>query len=123
MNKINDTLIIPDVQSDLDERKISINKVGIKSIKHPVEFNIKENITNAIGTFEMYVNLPPTQKGTHMSRFVEILGTSPLKLNLNTFKTLTFKTRDKLEARDAFISLEFDVFLKRLLQFLGLKVF
>ena len=41
MNKINDTLIIPDVQSDLDERKISINKVGIKSIKHPVEFNIK----------------------------------------------------------------------------------
>ena len=43
MNKINDTLIIPDVQSDLDERKISINKVGIKSIKHPVEFNIKEN--------------------------------------------------------------------------------
>ena len=52
MNKINDTLIIPDVQSDLDERKISINKVGIKSIKHPVEFNIKKNITNAIGTLK-----------------------------------------------------------------------
>ena len=61
----------------------------------------------------MYVNLPPTQKGTHMSRFVEILGTSPLKLNFNTFKTFNFKTRDKLEARDAFISVEFDVFLKK----------
>ena len=113
MNKINDTLIIPDVQSDLDERKISINKVGIKSIKHPVEFKLNENITNAIGTFEMYVNLPPTQKGTHMSRFVEILGTSPVQLNFNTFKTLTFSTRDKLEARDAFISVEFDIFLKK----------
>ena len=81
MNKINDTLIIPDVQSDPDERKIPINKVCIKSIKHPVELKLNER-HNSID-LEMYVNLPPTQKGTHMSRFV-VLGISPVQFNFNT---------------------------------------
>ena len=49
MNKINDTLIIPDVQSDLDEHKISINKVGIKSIKHPVEFDLNKILPILLG--------------------------------------------------------------------------
>jgi GTP cyclohydrolase I len=66
---------IPDVQSSADTRQIPINKVGIKSIRHPVRVADRTGgEQHTIANFNMYVNLPHNFKGTHMSRFVEILN-------------------------------------------------
>ena len=66
---------IADVQSSADTRRIAINKVGIKDIRHPVVVKDRsDGEQHTVATFNMYVNLPHNFKGTHMSRFVEILG-------------------------------------------------
>jgi len=65
---------IEDVQSSQDTRQIPINKVGIKDIRHPVRVRDRSaGEQHTIASFNMYVNLPHNFKGTHMSRFVEIL--------------------------------------------------
>ncbi len=66
---------IPDVQSSTDLRRLAINKVGIKSIRHPVKVADKSGgVQHTVAIFNMYVHLPHNFKGTHMSRFVEILN-------------------------------------------------
>jgi len=63
-----------DVQSMEDTRKIEIDKVGVKNVKYPIVVMDKANgFQHTIATIDMYVNLPHNYKGTHMSRFVEIL--------------------------------------------------
>src|ERR1700742_1825296 len=65
---------IEDVQGRADTRRLPINRVGIKDIRHPVR--VKDRSTgeqHTVATFNMYVNLPHNFKGTHMSRFVEVL--------------------------------------------------
>ncbi|MCU0971155.1 MAG: GTP cyclohydrolase I FolE2, partial [Gammaproteobacteria bacterium] len=66
---------IADVQSSADTRRIAINRVGIKDIRHPVRVKDRsEGEQHTIATFNMYVFLPHNFKGTHMSRFVQILN-------------------------------------------------
>ena len=65
---------IEDVQGRADTRRIPINKVGIKDIFHPVKVKDRaRGEQHTVANFNMYVNLPHDFKGTHMSRFVEIL--------------------------------------------------
>src|SRR5688572_12236379 len=72
--KSRDLYNIPDVQSAPDSRKLAIDKVGIKAIRHPVRIQERSGaVQHTIATFNMYVGLPHHFKGTHMSRFVEIL--------------------------------------------------
>ena len=67
-------LSVEDVQSRADTRQIPINQVGIKDIKHPVRVKDRSaGDQHTVANFNMYVNLPHNFKGTHMSRFVEIL--------------------------------------------------
>ena len=67
--------VIPDVQSCADTRHLAINKVGIKGIRYPVMVkNQSTGVQHTIANFHMYVHLPHNFKGTHMSRFVEILN-------------------------------------------------
>ncbi|HNE40755.1 GTP cyclohydrolase, FolE2/MptA family, partial [Accumulibacter sp.] len=66
--------VMADVQGSADTRRIAINKVGIKAIRHPVGVLDKSGgVQHTIAVFNMYVGLPHNFKGTHMSRFVEIL--------------------------------------------------
>ena len=65
---------IEDVQSRADTRRIPINRVGIKDVSHPVRVKDRSaGEQHTIASFNMYVNLPHDFKGTHMSRFVEVL--------------------------------------------------
>lgn len=66
---------IADVQNSPDTRRIPIDKVGIKDIRHPVSVKDRsQGDQHTIARFNMYVELPHNFKGTHMSRFVEILN-------------------------------------------------
>lgn len=66
---------VPNVQNTPDSRKIAIDKVGIKVIHHPVQVMDKiGGVQHTIATFNMYMSQPHHFKGTHMSRFIEILN-------------------------------------------------
>ena len=69
------TNALSDVQNSEDQRKIAINKVGIKDIRHPVQVKDRSGqVQHTVANFNMYVDLPHQFKGTHMSRFVKILN-------------------------------------------------
>jgi GTP cyclohydrolase I len=78
---------IEDVQSSKDTRQIAINKVGIKDIRHPVRVKDRsDGYQHTVANFNMYVNLPHNFKGTHMSRFVEILNAHDKEISVESFK-------------------------------------
>ena len=84
-----DPLAIPDVQSAEDKRKLAIDKVGIKAIRHPVRIAERGGGTqHTIATFNMYVGLPHHFKGTHMSRFVEILEAHEREITMQSFQAM-----------------------------------
>ena len=81
--------LIPDVQSSADVRQIAINRVGIKGIRHPVKVKDKSvGVQHTIATFNMYVHLPHNFKGTHMSRFVEILNEHEREISVESFESI-----------------------------------
>ena len=66
--------VLPDTQNLQDPRNLAIDKVGVKNVKYPIIVKDNENsIQHTIATISMTVDLPKEFKGTHMSRFVEIL--------------------------------------------------
>jgi len=80
---------IPDVQNSADTRRLAINKVGIKDIRHPVRVRDRSGgEQHTIATFNMYVNLPHNFKGTHMSRFVEILNVPGREISVDSFRDM-----------------------------------
>ena len=75
------------MQSSADTRHIAIDKVGIKDIRHPVRVKDRsEGEQHTIANFNMYVNLPHNFKGTHMSRFVEILNLHEREISVRVFQ-------------------------------------
>jgi GTP cyclohydrolase I len=102
-----------DIQSQHDFRRINIRKVGVKSITYPIIVLDKENKTQqTLARVNMYVNLPHRFKGTHMSRFVEILNRFHGRCNLKTFHLILEEMKKRLEAEAAHLEIEFPFFLK-----------
>jgi GTP cyclohydrolase I len=74
MNQVNAAFLMPDVQSSMDTRRIPIHRVGVRSVRYPLKVRTTgSHATWTVGTFNLYVYLPAAQKGTHMSRFLELL--------------------------------------------------
>ena len=109
-----DTMIIPDVQSSADSRQLPINKVGIKSIRHPVKVLDKSGgVQHTIANFNMYVGLPHNFKGTHMSRFVEILNSRDKEISVESFEAMLREMVEKLEAETGIIEMSFPYFINK----------
>ncbi len=101
-----------DIQSLHDSRRIDIRKVGVKAITYPVIVLDKANSTQrTLARMNMYVNLPHRFKGTHMSRFVEILHRFHGRFNLQTFQRILEEMKTRLEAEAAHLEMEFPYFL------------
>ncbi len=108
------TLNIPDVQNSADTRHIAINKVGIKSIRHPIKVQDKSaGIQHTIAMFNMYVGLPHNFKGTHMSRFVEILNSHKREISVENFPIMLQDMIVKLEAETGHIEMNFPYFINK----------
>jgi GTP cyclohydrolase I len=100
-----------DVQGSADTRQIAINKVGIKAIRHPVKVLDKSGgIQHTIAMFNMYVGLPHNFKGTHMSRFVEILNSHEREISVENFPAMLREMVDRLEAETGPYRNELSVF-------------
>lgn len=105
---------IADVQSSADTRRIPINKVGIKDIRHPVRVKDRsQGEQHTIATFNMYVNLPHNFKGTHMSRFVEILNNYEREISVESFDTMLREMASRLEADAGHIEMTFPYFVDK----------
>jgi GTP cyclohydrolase I len=105
---------IVDVQSSEDNRRIAINKVGIKNIRHPVRVKDRSaGEQHTIAAFNMYVNLPHHFKGTHMSRFVEILNRHEQELSIESFQQMLPEMTRLLEADSGHIEMRFPYFINK----------
>lgn len=105
---------IPDVQNSIDTRRLAINKVGIKDIRHPVRVRDRSGgEQHTIATFNMYVNLPHNFKGTHMSRFVEILNIPGREISVDSFKDMLAEMTERLEAEAGHIEMTFTYFVNK----------
>ncbi|HOC58431.1 MAG TPA: GTP cyclohydrolase FolE2 [Smithellaceae bacterium] len=103
-----------DIQNQKDSRRINIQKVGVKNIKYPIIVLDRVRGTQPVNaTINMYVNLPHHFKGTHMSRFVEVLNDFRGQINIKTFQTILEKMRQKLRAQSAHMEIDFPYFIKK----------
>ncbi len=104
---------VEDVQNRADTRQIPINRVGIKDIKHPVRVKDRSaGEQHTIATFNMYVNLPHNFKGTHMSRFVEVLH-GEREISVESFRGMLEKMTERLEADAGHIEMSFPFFVMK----------
>jgi GTP cyclohydrolase IB len=105
---------IADVQGAADLRHIPINKVGIKDIYHPVR--IRERAggeQHTVANFNMYVDLPHNFKGTHMSRFVEILNNHEREISVKSFRDMMTELTERLDAQSGHIEMTFPYFVNK----------
>ena len=115
MNKqIDLPIAIADVQSTPDTRHIAIDRVGIKAIRHPVIVADKDGgIQHTIAILNMYVNLPHNFKGTHMSRFVEILNSREREISVESFESILREMVERLETDSGHIEMSFPYFINK----------
>ncbi len=113
---------IADVQSTPDTRRLPIDKVGIKDIRHPVRVKDRsQGEQHTIANFNMYVELPHNFKGTHMSRFVEILNAHDMEISVESFKDMLAEMAVRLEAKVGHLEMSFPYFINKAAPVSGVK--
>src|SRR5687768_3553590 len=117
--KARDLQHIPDVQGSPDSRNLAIDKVGIKAIRHPMRIQERPSkartagVQRTVATFSMYGGPPHHFKGTHMSRFVEILEAQEREITVETFQQMVREMVDKLAAEVGHIEMAFPYFIEK----------
>jgi GTP cyclohydrolase I len=105
---------VEDVQGHADTRQIPINKVGIKDIYHPIKVKDRaRGEQHTVANFNMYVNLPHDFKGTHMSRFVEILHRHEREISVDSFGKMLAEMTGHLDASAGHIEMTFPYFVMK----------
>jgi len=103
-----------DIQNHKDDRNIDIDQVGVKGIRYPItvlDKNMGEQQT--VAEISMYVNLPRQYKGTHMSRFVEILNEHSRRISLQNFAEILEEMKKRLNAESAHMEITFPYFINK----------
>jgi len=114
---------VEDVQSRADTRQIPINRVGIKDIRHPVKVKDRSaGEQHTVATFNMYVNLPHNFKGTHMSRFVEVLH-HEREISVESFRVMLAEMTTRLDAVAGHIDMAFPYFVMKRAPISGVESF
>ena len=106
-----DDLFLPDVQSGVDRRDLAIQRVGVKSMTHPVLVASVRGPQPSVASIDMYVGLPADQKGTHMSRFVDVLQSHAEPLSMTSLRTLLEKMLVRLDAAAGQIEMRLPFFV------------
>ena len=105
---------LPDHASERDERALAIDKVGIKDLSYPIEVLDQSNhVQHTIARVNLYVSLPHDFKGTHMSRFIEILNARRGEMTIRNMPSILGEIQRRLEADDAHIELTFPYFISK----------
>jgi hypothetical protein len=92
---------LPDIQASADQRQLAIHKVGVRGLRYPLALlDASGKVQNTVAQLSMSVGLPPEQKGTHMSRFVELLEQKRAPLNVNRLLRMLDEMLLRLDARE-----------------------
>jgi len=111
-----------DIQSERDTRNIEIQKVGVKNIKYPVlVLDKKKEHQHTVANINMYVDLPHHFKGTHMSRFIEVLNRYHGEISVHNFDNILDDIRARLNAESAHLEVEFPYFIEKTAPVSGAK--
>jgi GTP cyclohydrolase I len=103
-----------DVQNQRDPRNVEIQKVGVKNIRYPITVLDKAHgVQHTVAKVNMYVNLPHHFKGTHMSRFIEILNAYKGEIAIKNFSKILQEMKTTLKARSAHLEIEFPYFIEK----------
>lgn len=113
MNALAQIAVLPDVQSRPDHRALSIEGAGIRDVRCPVTVVSGEHSLTTIATFSMSVGLPAAAKGTHMSRFIELLESQTHPLDQQGFRRLALSMLVRLDARAGEIEMRFPYFVTK----------
>lgn len=105
---------LKDIQNQPDFRNIGIDKVGVKDIRYPiVVLDRKNKFQHTVANVNMYVDLPHHFKGTHMSRFIEILNEYRREITVKNFPMILKKMKERFDARTAHLEVEFPYFIEK----------
>ena len=120
MNMIT-TLPLPDVQSSEDFRNVAIQRVGVKSVTYPVRVASQDGVQPSVAVVDMYVALPAHAKGTHMSRFLEVLEDFEAPLSAETLADLMAIMLKRLGAESGMIEMRMPYFVRKTAPVSGVK--
>lgn len=109
------TAPLVDIQSSQDERNIPIDRVGVRKVKYPIFVRIcgKGSMCQTVGEFTLTVDLPKHFKGTHMSRFLEVLGEHNSDISAETIPDILARLRERLLAETAHLEVTFTYFREK----------
>ncbi len=106
-------MFLPDVQASADGRNLAIQRVGVRSMTYPVTVAAPHGALATVATVDMYVGLPADKKGTHMSRFIEVLQQHHAPLSSASLARLMDAMLERLEAERGHIEIRFPYFMKK----------
>ena len=122
MNSPTTPTVIEDVQNAEDKRHLDIDQVGIKSLKHPITVKDRSGGSqHTVANFNMYVHLPHNFKGTHMSRFVEILNENQKAISVESFERILREMLVRLESKACDLEMTFPYFMNKSAPISGVK--
>ncbi|MEO0515617.1 MAG: GTP cyclohydrolase FolE2 [Planctomycetota bacterium] len=105
---------MPDVQGSADRRNVAIDKVGVKDIRYPITLSTPDGgQQSTVANVNMYVALPHHQKGTHMSRFLEVLNKHHESISSKDIMDVCHDMKGRLEAEEAHLELSFPYFINK----------
>jgi GTP cyclohydrolase I len=103
-----------DIQSSLDERRIPIDRVGVREVLYPITLREKDNgVQQTVGKFTLTVDLPQEFKGTHMSRFLEVLGEHNHDISPETIPQILLRLRERLKSETSHLDVTFTYFREK----------
>jgi GTP cyclohydrolase I len=113
-----------DVQKEVAKHEVDIDKVGVKGVKYPIVVLDKKNKNQStIATINMYVDLPRGFRGTHMSRFIEILDRHKGRMTFHNISPILSEMKEKLDAKSAHLEIAFPYFIEKTAPVSGQKSF
>jgi GTP cyclohydrolase I len=105
---------LEDTQSRRDHRQLRIDKVGVRGLRFPIQVLDKANSTqNTVATIGMYVDLPKEFKGTHMSRFVEVLNAHGNIVHVENIRDILRSLQKRLNSATSHLEIEFPYFMSK----------
>jgi GTP cyclohydrolase I len=108
-------LKLEDKQSEPDHRELRIDKVGVRGLRFPIQVQDKaRSVQNTVATIGMFVDLPKEFKGTHMSRFVEVLNAHGAVIHVENISQILISLQEKLKSATSHLELEFPFFMSKI---------
>jgi len=105
---------LQDKQSERDHRELRIDKVGVRGLRFPIQVRDKaHNVQNTVAVIGLFVDLPKEFKGTHMSRFIEVLHAHGNVIHVENIRDILLALQDKLKAATSHVEMEFPYFMSK----------